>query len=276
MSSWSAVPRTAFAVSASSAPCAGTSRQIDVGAVAREHLGDRGADAARGAGHERDLAGQRALPVLRRGRDRLADLDRPGRPRTRSGRRAGSAASTRGCPRRRARRARAGPSRRARSSLAAERTKPSSARWATAARASPAAAGGVPSTSSRPLGADLADVRVEECRRAPRSSSARLMPDASNTIAPSGSVSSARSRARRPPAFAAARRVLVGHPGLGADRREHARGRLGEAAAGRGRRAARAPRSTGCPGSWRRSRTGSGRPRRRTTRRPGRESANCW
>ena len=35
----------------------------DVGAVARQHLGDRRADPARGAGHERDLAGERPLPV---------------------------------------------------------------------------------------------------------------------------------------------------------------------------------------------------------------------
>ena len=35
-------------------------------AVAREHLGDRRADAARGTGHDRDLAVQRLVPVGRR------------------------------------------------------------------------------------------------------------------------------------------------------------------------------------------------------------------
>ena len=47
----------------------------DVRAVARQHLGDRGADAARGAGDDRDLAGQRPLPVLGRVRGRGADAD---------------------------------------------------------------------------------------------------------------------------------------------------------------------------------------------------------
>ena len=37
----------------------------DVGAVARQHAGDGGADAARGAGDHRDLAGQRLVPVHR-------------------------------------------------------------------------------------------------------------------------------------------------------------------------------------------------------------------
>ncbi len=46
----------------------------DVSAVAREHVRDRGADAARGAGDERDLAVERAVPVERGDLgDRLGD-----------------------------------------------------------------------------------------------------------------------------------------------------------------------------------------------------------
>jgi acetyl-CoA acetyltransferase len=46
-----------------------------IGPVARQRAGDRGADAARGAGDDRDAAGQRLLPVLRVGLLAGADPD---------------------------------------------------------------------------------------------------------------------------------------------------------------------------------------------------------
>ncbi len=47
--------------------------QHHLGAVAGEHLGDLGADAPRRAGHQRDLAVERLVPV--RGRDRIGGAD---------------------------------------------------------------------------------------------------------------------------------------------------------------------------------------------------------
>ena len=48
----------------------------DARAVAGQRPGDRGADPARGAGDQRRLAGERALPVeVGKGRDALPDLD---------------------------------------------------------------------------------------------------------------------------------------------------------------------------------------------------------
>ena len=47
----------------------------DLGAVAGEHLGDRGADPAGGAGDQGDLAVERAVPVRRRGGVGRADVE---------------------------------------------------------------------------------------------------------------------------------------------------------------------------------------------------------
>ncbi len=47
----------------------------DAGPVAREHLGDRRADAARGTGHDADLAVQRPVPVGDRGGVGGADVE---------------------------------------------------------------------------------------------------------------------------------------------------------------------------------------------------------
>ncbi len=52
-----------FATWRSASPCGGDVETDDVGAVAGEHLGDRLADAARGARDDGDLAGERVLGV---------------------------------------------------------------------------------------------------------------------------------------------------------------------------------------------------------------------
>ena len=131
MSSCSAVPP--IAVGDLGQRLAGR-REVDgdhVRAVAGQHLGDRGADAARRAGDHGDLAGQRLVPVLRRraasaapssvpaarrrrptgrtGRSAAADASDASSP---AGTRAGSPSSRRAAPCRgsgRARRAPAGP-----------------------------------------------------------------------------------------------------------------------------------------------------------------------
>ena len=137
MSSCSAVPPIRLATAARSSPWAGTSRQTTC-APSRASTSAIAAPIPREAPvTSRDPAVQRPLPVV----GRVLRPPSPTRitwPRRRrpSGRRAGSAASTRGSPRRPAhvdelggRAARAPPWPR-------ERTKPSSARWATP-RASP-------------------------------------------------------------------------------------------------------------------------------------------
>ena len=65
---------------------AGHVERDHAGAVARERLGDRRADAARGAGDERGAAGQRALPVDRRVAVARRDVDDLGRHVGRAGR----------------------------------------------------------------------------------------------------------------------------------------------------------------------------------------------
>ncbi len=95
---------------------------------------DRLADPARGAGDERDLAGERAAPSRARARWRPPGRSGPpGRRRRPSAARAGSAASSRSASSAPGGDvARAGRSRRAPTSLPSERVKPSSARWAVA------------------------------------------------------------------------------------------------------------------------------------------------
>ena len=64
MSSCRAVPWTSLATAARWSPAAGMSTSDERGAVAVQRAGDRGADAAGGAGHDGDLAGQRLLGVV--------------------------------------------------------------------------------------------------------------------------------------------------------------------------------------------------------------------
>ena len=138
-------------------------------------------------------------------------------------------------------RGRAGPSRRGGPPCAAERTKPSSARWATP---SP-----LPSTISRPHGASE---RIAGWKKS--------------------------YAARRSPAALDPRRVederAVGLRVVrlrDAARRQHAPDRRRPAA----RRHRPAPARRRTPGP-RCSGVGCGRPSRRTMKRPGGESANCW
>ncbi len=152
-------------------------------AVAGERRGDRGADAARRAGDERDLAVQRALPVDRDRPARRRRSRRPARRRTPSAARAGSAASRRARPRRRGRRARGCRSRRRaapwRPSARSPRAR--AARWPRVGSCAPA--GGVPSTTSAARRLDAADRRVHAARRAPRGACCRRSRVASNTSA---------------------------------------------------------------------------------------------
>ena len=246
----------------------------DVRAVAGEHLGDRRADAARGAGDERDLAVERALPVVRRGGDRLADGDRPARRRTRSGPRAGSAASTRRCPRRRARRAAAGRCRRR------------AAPWRPRARSPRARAARSPRGRRR---RGRAACRARSGGRSARAGGCGR----GRTRRPRAGPRCGRCRTRRTGARRAGRPRRRGRA-RSARRRRRRGGRAGRRprTPRRSRRARARPARpggrrvpppssagacrTGAPGSWRRSTTGSGRPSLRTTRRPGRDSANCW
>ena len=110
-----------------------TSTHDHAGAVAGEHLGDGGADAARRAGHQRDLAVQRLVPVGgRRGVGRT-DAEHLAVDVGRLGRTAGTAASTRARSRPAWRRGTGRPAPTVaprRISLPSERVKPSSARCA--------------------------------------------------------------------------------------------------------------------------------------------------
>ena len=274
MSSCSAVPRTRLAVSARSAPIAGMSRQIDGGAVAREHLGDRRADAARRAGDERDLAGERALPVLRGGSGARPDRDHLAVD-------VGGAAGEQEPQRRLDAVLRAGRDpdelrRGAGAQLLGRGAREALQRalgdgGAHAAGRRPAASR-APAAGRSGRAGGCAGAAARRPRAGPRSARS---PDASSRIAPSGSVSSARSRASSPAAFAAARAwrsaTQVSAPIAASTRAAGSASRPPGAAV-----SSAGDSSTGAPGSCRRSGTGSGRPRRRTTRRPGLESANCW
>ena len=123
-------------------------------------VGDRRADAARGAGDQRDLAVERPLPVEspapRRPpapiRDDLAgDVGRARREQE-------AQRSSRARPRRPARRRRAARSTPRPISLPSERVKPSSARCAVALAPAAGRLGGVPSTTTRPQRCDPPDV----------------------------------------------------------------------------------------------------------------------
>ena len=64
MSSCSAVPRTSLATVGQVVPGGRDVDDDDRGAVAVQRAGDRRADAAGGAGHDGDLAGQRLVGVV--------------------------------------------------------------------------------------------------------------------------------------------------------------------------------------------------------------------
>ena len=229
--------------------------------------GDRGADAARRAGDERDLAVERALPVGRRGRRRRRRCGRPGRRRRPTSATAGTAASTRSAS------SAPGPTQdelrgRAAARLLADRAGEALERALRAPRPVRAVAGGVPSTTTRPDGSTRRMVGAKNACSASSSSSVS-MPVASKTSA-LNVASSPRSRVpdaassprRRPPAQVVAQ--LGGHlaPAL-------ARTAPGPAAARRARRrAAPRPRSPGRPASSARAGPASGSPTFLTTSLP--------
>ena len=152
-----------------------------------------------------------------------------------------------------------------RTSFASDRTKPSSARCPRPA-----------STIARPLGASAATTG-EKNANSSRSSALAPIPEASKTSAPNRSVRSAPAAPAGPapagpapagpaPAGPAPRRPP--RPRVDAGLAQHARGRLGEAAAARGaeQRGAVQQRRARLETA---QRAGSGRPRRRMTSRPG-------
>ena len=148
-------------------PIAGTSTPTTWAPSRASDLGDRLADPARGAGDERDLAGERPVPVdARRASSRRGRCGRPGPRRTPTSARAGSAASTRrrcsaaGCDVHELRgRAACGPP--CRSSARGPRARAGRS----ASGGALGVSGGVPSTITRPRLAHPADRRVEERAR---------------------------------------------------------------------------------------------------------------
>ena len=137
-------------------------------AVAREHVGDRRADPARGAGDERDLAVQRPLPVERRrlatgspiAHDLAGDVGRARREQEAQRRVELVLGAGLDVDELDGRAARA-------ISLPSERVKPSSARWAVASRGSSTHRAGC-RARSRGRTARRADRRVEEPRSSRR------------------------------------------------------------------------------------------------------------
>ena len=245
MSSWSAVPPTWFAIAARSAPCAGTSRQMTC-APSRASTSAIAAPMPRDAPVTTATLPSSGAPSRRARRDRLADADHLAGRRRPSGPRAGSAASTRGCPRRRARRTAAGAVAPGAISLPAERTKPSSARCATASgRRRRRAAWRARSAGRSARSGGCGRGRTRRPRAGPRCSRCRVASTGSaRRSRPRGR---ARSRDRRPRGARAGR-----DPGLGADR---ASTRAAARRAGR-----RSTSSAGPAGparrAWRRSRPG--------------------
>ena len=114
-----------------------------------------------------------------------------------------------------------------RSSFAAERAKPSSARCATAARASDGPVGRRAEHDQAAARRELADVSVEEVVGGPQVLAARDPGGVEQQRAEAVVLVGAVARAQ-PGVGGRAAGVLVVDPRLGADRREHARDRLGQ------------------------------------------------